>query len=407
MFFNPVSGLLRALLALAILVAAAFFIKDWYDELPRQTRVVDTARGTAVVMPLESPAERVRAWSEDPNRSLAPLVAGVLLLLLAFGAGRFVSPMLWRKGAPKRPWRSPSHIHALKTGNGYELHVEEYGEKESPSLVLVHGVGSDRTQWREAIEDLADLYRVFAFDLLGHGRSARDSGAEHTIEAAARDLDDVLGLAGVDGSVLVGHSMGGMIAMNWCATHPRRAARLGGLVLVHTTPRNPFATMKLAGFHLATQKWIHEPLLRMTPPLAPLVRLSHVLDYWNGTGHWMNDLEMFGGRETREQLDRAARLHATLDPAATARFTLAMTRFEARQKLPMFEVPTIVIAAEKDGVTKPEASREIAHRIPGAELITLDRTRHLGFMESRLQFAEVVSRFHPEHRERLPQPAMR
>ena len=400
MFMNMLGTWLRGLVSLGLLVFALVCVKEWYDRLPAEV-VTTSAAGDLTTRRLAF-GERVDAWdagARDPATRW--LAAGLLLLLFTFG-GRLVSPMLWvRNERSTRPQLSP-RVHRLKTRNGYHLRVDVHGQDDAPPLMLVHGVGSDRTQWREAIEDLSDDFRIHALDLLGHGRSDHDSNAAHTLESAAQDLDDVIASTGDEPVTLVGHSMGGMIALTWCSRHSEALSRLSGLVLVHTTPQNPFETMTPVALHRALEQPVHKPTLRLTVPMAPLVRLMNRLDYLNGTSHWMNHFGMFGGTESREQLERTARLHATMDPAAVARFTLSMTSFDVRRRLASLKVPTLVVAAAKDPVTIPDASRFISEQMPGAKLTVLEQTRHMGFIERRREFAEAVLRFHGGARRREP-----
>ncbi|HET9888277.1 MAG TPA: alpha/beta hydrolase [bacterium] len=270
------------------------------------------------------------------------------------------------------------------------------GPGSAPALVLVHGLGSDRSQWREAIEDLRTRFRIYAFDLLGHGKSDHVSSAEHTLEAAARDLEDVIEFTGQEKVLLAGHSMGGMIALTWCAAHSKNQSRLYGLVLVHTTPHNPFHTMAPVPLHTALERPVHEPILRITPPLAPVVRWMTFIDSMNGMAHWNCDLSMFKGSESREQLDRMVRLSIRMDPAAVARFSRSMMRYDVRDELPSFNVPVLVVAADRDGTTIPEASDEIVAGLPHPQQLVLAKTKHMGFMERRYEFAQAVMFFYED-----------
>lgn len=86
----------------------------------------------------------------------------------------------------------------------------------------------------------------------------------------AGDLEAVLGLAGDRPAVLVGHSIGGMITLTFCRLFPEAlAARVAGLVLVHTTPTNPVKTTGMAAFYTAIQKPVLEPLCYLMIALAP------------------------------------------------------------------------------------------------------------------------------------------
>lgn len=99
-----------------------------------------------------------------------------------------------------------------------------------PAVVLTHGLGAGSAIWAEQAAALAQRCRVIAWDLRGHGRSAPAPGPCAIADLAA-DLAAVLDHAGVPHAVIVGHSAGGVVAMQFALDHPKRTA---GLVLVGT-----------------------------------------------------------------------------------------------------------------------------------------------------------------------------
>lgn len=97
------------------------------------------------------------------------------------------------------------------------------------TVVLTHGLAAGEAIWAKQVAALAH-YRVLTWDLRGHGRSAPNPGP-CTIEDLAGDLRAVLDAAGVARAVVLGHSAGGVVAMQFALDHPERTA---GLVLVGT-----------------------------------------------------------------------------------------------------------------------------------------------------------------------------
>ncbi|WP_042148136.1 alpha/beta fold hydrolase [Streptomyces lydicamycinicus] len=94
--------------------------------------------------------------------------------------------------------------------DGVELAVRDHGGDGSPVLLL-HGAGRTLADWARVAPLLAERHRVWAMDLRGHGRSG-DGAAQWTFEVAADDVTAVLAACGAPDAVVVGHSLGGMIA---------------------------------------------------------------------------------------------------------------------------------------------------------------------------------------------------
>lgn len=111
------------------------------------------------------------------------------------------------------------------------VHVTTLGSGDP--IVFLHGIGSSSATWTEVMNQLADRFTVASFDLLGHGGSpVLDDPAEYTRDRALDDLDDVL--ATLDGQpVLVGHSLGGYLALAHAAT---RVGVARGIVVLNTGP---------------------------------------------------------------------------------------------------------------------------------------------------------------------------
>ena len=116
-------------------------------------------------------------------------------------------------------------LHQMRAGQG------------TPPIVFVHGMGSSSATWAECMGLLQDRFLVVAIDLLGHGASpVPDDPAEYTRDRALDDLDELLAaLEAETGSpaVIVGHSLGGYLALAHAATRPGVAA---GIVVLNTGP---------------------------------------------------------------------------------------------------------------------------------------------------------------------------
>ena len=116
---------------------------------------------------------------------------------------------------------------AFVAARGLRFHYREYGARGRP-LVLLHGVASTSRIWLLAGPLLAERFRVFALDQRGHGESGKpDRG--YDFATVVGDLDAFIDALGLERPVVVGHSWGGNVALEYAAAHPERPA---GLVLV-------------------------------------------------------------------------------------------------------------------------------------------------------------------------------
>lgn len=112
------------------------------------------------------------------------------------------------------------------------LHVVSAGTGE-PSILFLHGMGMSHATWTACMEHLAASHRVVAPDYIGHGDSpVPDDPAEYTRDRTLDDIDDLLDWIGGP-TVLVGHSLGGYLALAHAATRPGRAI---GVVVLNTGP---------------------------------------------------------------------------------------------------------------------------------------------------------------------------
>ncbi|MDQ3656447.1 MAG: alpha/beta hydrolase [Chloroflexota bacterium] len=105
-----------------------------------------------------------------------------------------------------------------------------------PPLLLIHGIGSTGASWESAIPALAEVATPIALDLRGHGDSARpDHG--YLYDDYIDDLDGVLDTLGIERPLLMGHSLGGIVALWWAARHPDGAA---GVVVADSPLRSGY-----------------------------------------------------------------------------------------------------------------------------------------------------------------------
>ncbi|HEX8498017.1 MAG TPA: alpha/beta hydrolase [Actinomycetales bacterium] len=115
-------------------------------------------------------------------------------------------------------------VQQVELADGTTISAQVWGEAGGPPLVLLHGLGEQASTWDEVAPQLATRFRVVALDLRGHGSSTWAGPYSFTL--MRDDVLGVLGALGLDDVVLVGHSMGGVVAYLVAQAQPARVARL-------------------------------------------------------------------------------------------------------------------------------------------------------------------------------------
>ncbi len=386
MVFPPLHllGVLRrGLLTAGLLGAGGYLLGHWYTRRRAARTFVDGGEPLPPPRPARRPAER------------ALLLGGMALGAWCLGGGWLVA----RLGRRHRPqdWPAPApdgDVRRVRRPDGTELHVVVHGPADGAPVVLTPGWGADTQEWAYTRRDLAGRYRLIAWDLPGLGQSSPPRDGDWSMERLARDLDAVLEVAGGRGAVLVGHSLGAMIILEFCRLFPEAlGTRVRGLVLAHVTYTNPAQTTTQPDLTTALQKPVFEPVCNLTIHLAPLVRVLAWLCYTSGEAHRMLEAGLFSGNESWEQLDFLARYYLWASPVAAAQYTLAMFRYDVTATLPAIAVPTLIVVGDQDGNCAPEAQAFMARAMPNARLLTLRPARHAGLIEHYGTFDRALAGF--------------
>jgi pimeloyl-ACP methyl ester carboxylesterase len=318
------------------------------------------------------------------------LWCGIALLAWSL-LGRLVMPALLASEGGRDPGAGYGEGARMAGASGSTLYVERHGKAGAPIILFTHGWGMDLTFWTYAKQDLADRFGLVLWDLPGLGRSRLPGDGKVAIARFAADLAGIL--QSLDRPViLVGHSIGGMTIQTLVRDHPEVLDRVAGVVLLNTSYTNPLKTMILSRLLLAMERPLLKPAMHLTIWLQPLVWLSKWQSYQSGAVH-LGMRAGFGKYVTRRDLRHAALLAARAPPAVEAKGNLAMFDWDATGAMGRFPKPLLVVAGDKDVVTKPEASRTITAETPSAQLLVVTDANHMGPLERAELYNEAIARF--------------
>jgi pimeloyl-ACP methyl ester carboxylesterase len=335
----------------------------------------------------------VWAWYVGAVTGTGYLVAGLAMTLLTF-VGRWIVLQFHPRGSDEPHTLQPDSEVRLTRPDGTSLYVERYGPTDAPAIILTHGAGTNRTSWYYAIERLSERFQVIVWDMPGLGHSQKAKLGDYSLERHAQDLEAVIGVAADQVTMLVGHSMGGMVLLTFCRLFPQLlGSSVRGLALVDTSYTNPVRTTTASGVMRAIQKPVLEPLLHVTAWLAPLVWLMSWIGYLNGSSHLIGIVAGFAGSQTRGQLDLATRYNPLAWPGVQARETLAMFRYDATKVLSTIPVPALVFTGHLDRLIVPETARFMSEHIPQAQLVRLEPAGHMPVFERHDRLVSELAAF--------------
>jgi pimeloyl-ACP methyl ester carboxylesterase len=314
---------------------------------------------------------------EAPVSRVPPAVRVAIGAAAAVGAGLAIEKTLvTRMRRRADPVSDPLLVlpgdvrhRGIAAPDGGRLHVIERGEGRP--LVLLHGITLAASIWAPQLHQLAGSddapgFRVIACDLRGHGGSTAGT-AGYGLEVLGDDLATVLEELDLRGAIVVGHSMGGMTLMRFCADHPdvveERVAGVAFLATAASTPLHPFLLSRATGLG------------------ARLIdRLDRGDPMPSRAGD--NDLSLimcrlaFGKRPSAAAVEQVRACVDAMDDEALGRSGVGLLDHDVRESLGELKKPALILVGSRDLMTPVRAARGIARVLPDAELRVLPGAGH-------------------------------
>jgi pimeloyl-ACP methyl ester carboxylesterase len=266
--------------------------------------------------------------------------------------------------------------------HGHPVNYHQAGD--GPAVVLIHGITSSSRTWRAVMPALAEHYTVIAPDLLGHGQSAKPRG-DYSLGAYASGVRDLLVALGVPRATVVGHSLGGGVAMQFTYQFPDRVERL---VLVDSGGLGGEVSLVLRAATLPGAE-IVLPLLASRPVRGASAAVGGAL----GRLGLRASADVRGLAEGFDSLgDGAARrafvhtARSVIDPAGQ--------RVDATDRLYLSEnIPTLIVWGERDRMIPVEHGRAAHALMPGSRLELFEGAGHFPFNDDPQRFAALLHDF--------------
>lgn len=283
-----------------------------------------------------------------------------------------------------RPIRDVTPTLQFRTIHGYRRAFRVAGS--GPVLLLIHGIGDNSTAWNTVHSRLAQRFTVIAPDLLGHGQSDKPR-ADYSVAAYANGMRDLLSVLDIDKVTVVGHSLGGGVAMQFAYQFPQLVERLI-LVGAGGVTKDVNIALRLASLPMGAEALA---LLRLPMALTTLRATARALGMF------------IGSTGVGRDIPNALRILADLpEPTASAAFTRTLRAVVdwRGQVVTMLDrcyltesTPVQLIWGDQDAVI-PVSHAHLAHAaMPGSQLEIFSQSGHFPFHDDPDLFVEVVERF--------------
>lgn len=232
----------------------------------------------------------------------------------------------------------------------YEVKPAPHGS--APTVLFLHGMGSSAADWALQAPVFAQHYRVLTVDLRAHGQSS-DPGDWFTVERLADDVDEWLAQLNEPPAHVVGLSLGGCTGL---ALALRRPARLRSLTLV-----NAFARYQPTG-RSGLMRQIKRTWLLLTVPMPKVAAFIAEGLFPKPDQHMFREAAIASLGQNHKRTYFAA--------------MRALSVFDVRARLPSVQVPTLIVAGERDTTVSPAAQQLLQRSIPNARLLIARDSGH-------------------------------
>lgn len=257
-------------------------------------------------------------------------------------------------------------IHAFAPVSQGYLYYEIDGK--GPWLVFIHGAWTNHEWWRWIIPEFSDRFSTLCFDLRGHGKSSKLQGP-YSVKGFANDLNELLSYHNIDDCVLLGWSLGGLVAMQYCIDFPQK---IKAQVLISTRSKK-------------------DTMMKLEILLFKLLTQVHLLSFRNELRKRFQN--MFRQETPADIVDWATRQLLLTSREDFFRIAESYLDWSLCKNLSAIKIPSLVISGKRDGLIPTKFSEQMCRELPCAKLIIMQDCNHTIILDRPTDVCKVVQEF--------------
>ena len=265
----------------------------------------------------------------------------------------------------------------LQVKEGVEIVYSEGGNKDAPTLVLLHGYYGDRNNWNQVVHQLQDKYHFIIPDLPGHGDSSQHPQANYSVAEMAFVMSDLVEQLGIDQFNLAGHSMGGAVAIQWTMAHQNQVKNL--------------ILMDAAGKYTDNRSEIMQQILAGNNPM----RIAQPGDAAKVLAFAMERPPFVPAKVMRDfeakQVARTQVYDKVMTDMLARDKTLNVRFFNTALKL--FDMPVLVLWGDQDAIFSVDVTKQYMSWLPNGKLVLIPGIGHSPLMEAPWPTSQAIAQF--------------
>jgi pimeloyl-ACP methyl ester carboxylesterase len=277
-----------------------------------------------------------------------------------------------------------SQVNDSRVVHGHRISFVRAGS--GPVLLLLHGIGNNCQTWAPVIDRLAETHTVIAPDLLGHGKSDKPRG-DYSVAAFANGVRDLLSVLDIERATVVGHSLGGGIALQFAYQFPERCERL---VLVSSGGLGPELSASLRAATLPGAELVLTALTGISGPLrsgfSALDRLGQAAGLRRVRDLAEVGETIFALKDVEARRAFLRTLRGVVDSRGQA--VSALDRLYLAQSLPM-----LVVWGSRDPIVPALHAETVREMVPGARVEVFEGAGHWAHLDDPDRFCDVLLHF--------------